>query len=87
MLLSSQELINNEWYPQLSLRFLHPLHNFALVSYNPMDLPPEARSKVRAAPLAVDPPIQRGDSLHLVRGQPADDDNYDLCCVKCSCSL
>ena len=47
-------------------RFLHPLHNFALVSYNPMDMPPEARNKVRAAKLASDPPIRRGDSVHLV---------------------
>lgn len=29
------------------VRFLHPLHNFALVSYKVADLPPEARGKVR----------------------------------------
>ncbi|KAF5839291.1 hypothetical protein DUNSADRAFT_1164 [Dunaliella salina] len=45
--------------------FLHPLHNFSLVSYNPADLPPVARSKVRAAKLLSEPPIRRGDSLHL----------------------
>eukprot|EP00200_Dunaliella_tertiolecta_P008556 CAMPEP_0202391600 /NCGR_PEP_ID=MMETSP1127-20130417/91921_1 /ASSEMBLY_ACC=CAM_ASM_000462 /TAXON_ID=3047 /ORGANISM="Dunaliella tertiolecta, Strain CCMP1320" /LENGTH=1117 /DNA_ID=CAMNT_0048994043 /DNA_START=31 /DNA_END=3384 /DNA_ORIENTATION=+ len=48
-----------------TVRFLHPLHNFSLVSYNPADLPPVARSKVRAAKLLSDPPIRRGDSLHL----------------------
>jgi hypothetical protein len=31
------------------VRHLHPLHNFAIVSYNPADLPPEARAKVGAA--------------------------------------
>ena len=25
------------------IRFLHPLHNFAILSYNPADLPPEVR--------------------------------------------
>ncbi|WIA19090.1 hypothetical protein OEZ85_003739 [Tetradesmus obliquus] len=33
------------------VRFLHPLHNFALVAYSPAALPAEARSKIRAAQL------------------------------------
>lgn len=36
------------------VRFLHPLHNFALVSYDPAALPPEARAKVRTLQLARD---------------------------------
>lgn len=31
------------------VRFLHPLHNFALVSYKVADLPAEARTKVRVS--------------------------------------
>jgi hypothetical protein len=48
------------------VRFLHPLHNFALVSYSPADLPSEARSKVCAATLLSRPPLARGDRCRLV---------------------
>ena len=48
------------------VRFLHPLHNFAIVSYAVADLPPEARAKVRAAPLLPAPPLRRGESVRLV---------------------
>jgi hypothetical protein len=34
------------------IRFLHPLHNFAIVSYNPADLPLEARAHLRSAAMA-----------------------------------
>ncbi|KAG2499918.1 hypothetical protein HYH03_002205 [Edaphochlamys debaryana] len=48
------------------VRFLHPLHNFALVSYDPAALPPEARAKVRAAELLPNPPLKRGEQVRLV---------------------
>jgi hypothetical protein len=48
------------------VRFLHPLHNFALVSYAPGDLPAEARSKVCAAKLLSQPPLARGERCRLV---------------------
>ncbi|GLC44411.1 hypothetical protein PLESTB_000472500 [Pleodorina starrii] len=48
------------------VRFLHPLHNFALVSYDPAALPPEARAKVRAAEVLPSPPLKRGESVRLV---------------------
>jgi hypothetical protein len=49
-----------------TVRFLHPLHNFALVSFNPAELPAEARRKVAAAPLLPAPALARGDSVRLV---------------------
>eukprot|EP00775_Hariotina_reticulata_P006275 gene6275-6514_t len=48
------------------VRFLHPLHNFALVAYSPAALPPEAKAKVRAAQLLPSPALARGDSCRLV---------------------
>ena len=48
-------------------RFLHPLHNFAIVSYDPGALPPEASAAVR--PIALAPPgagaLRRGASVQL----------------------
>ncbi|KAK9843749.1 hypothetical protein WJX81_004878 [Elliptochloris bilobata] len=47
-----------------AIRFLHPLHNFALLSYDPAVLPPEARAEVRAAVL--DPsPVATGETVRL----------------------
>ncbi|MEW5303628.1 MAG: hypothetical protein WDW36_006301 [Sanguina aurantia] len=46
--------------------FLHPLHNFAILAYNPEAMLPETRALVRAAPLLTHPPLRRGDSVKLV---------------------
>ncbi|KAL6760325.1 hypothetical protein V8C86DRAFT_2557091 [Haematococcus lacustris] len=45
--------------------FLHPLYNFALVSYDPRALPAEARAKVLAAELLPHPHLHRGDTVVL----------------------
>ncbi|XP_057796551.1 protease Do-like 7 [Salvia miltiorrhiza] len=45
--------------------FLHPVHNFALVAYDPCALGPGA-SLVRAAQLLPEPALGRGDSVCLV---------------------
>ncbi len=45
------------------IRYLHPLHNFAILSYNPQELPEEARSKVQAAELLAEPMLRRGDQV------------------------
>ncbi|KAL6912240.1 hypothetical protein ACP4OV_001045 [Aristida adscensionis] len=45
--------------------FLHPVHNFALVAYDPSALGAGA-SVVRAAKLLPEPPLRRGDSVYLV---------------------
>jgi hypothetical protein len=47
------------------IRYLHPLHNFAILSYNPQELPEEARSKVHAAELLAEPMLRRGDQVGL----------------------
>ncbi|XP_065849796.1 protease Do-like 7 isoform X2 [Euphorbia lathyris] len=46
--------------------FLHPVHNYALVAYNPLDLGPAGASTVRAAELLPEPTLRRGDSVYLV---------------------
>ncbi|CAN0913740.1 Protease Do-like 7 [Linum grandiflorum] len=46
--------------------FLHPVHNYALVAYDPSALGPVGASAVRAAELLSDPPLRRGDSVYLV---------------------
>lgn len=48
------------------VRFLHPLHNFAIVSYQLSDLPEVARAKIRPAVLLPAPALTRGDSVRLV---------------------
>mmetsp|Transcript_5922 Transcript_5922/g.16926 ORF Transcript_5922/g.16926 Transcript_5922/m.16926 type:complete len:1162 (-) Transcript_5922:780-4265(-) len=47
------------------VRFLHPLHNWALVSFQTSDLTPEARRVVRAAQMS-EIEVQRGDNVWLV---------------------
>ncbi|PSS35018.1 Protease Do-like [Actinidia chinensis var. chinensis] len=46
--------------------FLHPVHNYALVAYDPSALGPVGASVVRAAELLPDPPLRRGDTVYLV---------------------
>jgi S1-C subfamily serine protease len=46
--------------------FLHPVHNYALVAYDPSALGPVGASVVRAAELLPDPALRRGDSVYLV---------------------
>ncbi|WJX32215.1 Protease Do-like 7 [Trifolium repens] len=46
--------------------FLHPVHNYALISYDPSALGPVGASVVRAAELLPDPALRRGDSVYLV---------------------
>lgn len=46
--------------------FLHPVHNYALVAYNPTSLGTAGAAALRAAVLLPEPPLQRGDSVHLV---------------------
>ncbi|XP_057433604.1 protease Do-like 7 isoform X2 [Lotus japonicus] len=46
--------------------FLHPVHNYALISYDPSALGPVGASVVRAAKLHPEPALRRGDSVYLV---------------------
>ncbi|KAF5749985.1 protease Do-like 7 isoform X1 [Tripterygium wilfordii] len=46
--------------------FLHPVHNYALVAYNPSALGSIGASVVRAAELVPEPALRRGDSVCLV---------------------
>ncbi|OWM64395.1 hypothetical protein CDL15_Pgr020362 [Punica granatum] len=46
--------------------FLHPVHNYALVAYDPKALGPAGASVVRAAELLPEPALRRGDSVYLV---------------------
>ncbi|XP_022727838.1 protease Do-like 7 isoform X2 [Durio zibethinus] len=46
--------------------FLHPVHNYALVAYDPSALGPVGFSVVRAAELLPEPALRRGDSVYLV---------------------
>jgi len=48
------------------VRFLHPLHNFSLLSFDPRQLSSEARNLLTAVALAPRPPLRRGDSVELV---------------------
>ncbi|KAB2015977.1 hypothetical protein ES319_D08G064100v1 [Gossypium barbadense] len=46
--------------------FLHPVHNYALVAYDPSALGPVGASVVCAAELLPEPALRRGDSVYLV---------------------
>ncbi|KDP22648.1 hypothetical protein JCGZ_02490 [Jatropha curcas] len=46
--------------------FLHPVHNFALIAYDPSALGAVGASMVRAAELLPEPTLRRGDSVYLV---------------------
>ncbi|KAG0612336.1 hypothetical protein M758_6G019400 [Ceratodon purpureus] len=46
--------------------FLHPVHNYALVAYNPTALGEVGMAAVQAAVLLPDPPLRRGDFVYLV---------------------
>eukprot|EP00271_Cylindrocystis_brebissonii_P014135 TRINITY_DN35385_c0_g1_i1.p1 TRINITY_DN35385_c0_g1~~TRINITY_DN35385_c0_g1_i1.p1 ORF type:complete len:1152 (-),score=228.60 TRINITY_DN35385_c0_g1_i1:698-4153(-) len=46
--------------------FLHPVHNFALVAYNPALLPAAARSAIRAAKCLPDAVLRSGSPVRLV---------------------
>ncbi|KAE8666947.1 Protease Do-like 7 [Hibiscus syriacus] len=46
--------------------FLHPVHNYALVAYDPSALGLAGASVVRAAELLPEPALCRGDSVYLV---------------------
>nr|XP_043632502.1 protease Do-like 7 [Erigeron canadensis] len=46
--------------------FLHPVHNYAIVSYDPSALGVAGVSLVRAAELLPEPPLRRGESVYLV---------------------
>ena len=59
-------LLNSEYKHKCKCRFLHPLHNFAIVSYNPSDLPEEARKEICAAGILPSPPLKRGDDVVLL---------------------
>ncbi|MCO5609330.1 hypothetical protein L7F22_063556 [Adiantum nelumboides] len=46
--------------------FLHPVHNYALVAYNPESLGDAGAAAIRAAVLLPEPPMHRGESVHLI---------------------
>ncbi|KAI7758149.1 hypothetical protein M8C21_010596 [Ambrosia artemisiifolia] len=46
--------------------FLHPVHNYALVAYDPSALGSAGASAVRAAQLLPEPALRRGESVYLV---------------------
>lgn len=46
--------------------FLHPVHNYALVAYDPLALGAVGSSVVRAAELLPEPALRRGDSVCLI---------------------
>ncbi|GMH04350.1 hypothetical protein Nepgr_006189 [Nepenthes gracilis] len=46
--------------------FLHPVHNYALVAYDPSALGAVGAFAVRAAELLPEPPLCRGDAVYLV---------------------
>jgi hypothetical protein len=51
--------------------FLHPVHNYALVAYDPAALGPAGAAAVRAAALLPEPALRRGDAVYLVGLNPS----------------
>jgi S1-C subfamily serine protease len=49
-----------------TVRFLHPLYNFALVSYNPAELSMDAVKLVKPCTILAEPPLSRGSKVILV---------------------
>ena len=48
------------------VRFMHPLHNFSLVSFDPRKLSAEALKLVKPCKIMPEPPLRRGDKVTLV---------------------
>ncbi|XP_048495414.1 protease Do-like 7 isoform X2 [Beta vulgaris subsp. vulgaris] len=46
--------------------FLHPVHNYALIAYDPSALGAAGAAVVRAAELLPEPAVRRGDAVYLV---------------------
>ncbi|XP_076901574.1 protease Do-like 7 isoform X1 [Bidens hawaiensis] len=46
--------------------FLHPVHNYAIIAYDPSALGPADKSVVQAAQLLPEPALRRGESVYLV---------------------
>ncbi|PWA99685.1 peptidase S1C, Peptidase S1, PA clan, PDZ-like domain protein [Artemisia annua] len=46
--------------------FLHPVHNYAIIAYDPSALGPTGASSVRAAELLPEPELRRGETVYLV---------------------
>lgn len=46
--------------------FLHPVHNYALIAYDPSALGAAGASMVRAAELLPEPALHRGDNVYLI---------------------
>jgi hypothetical protein len=51
--------------------FLHPIHNYALVAYDPVALGPVGATAVHAASLLPEPSLNRGDVVYLVGLSPS----------------
>jgi len=73
-----------------AIRFLHPLHNFAILSYDPAQLPAEARNAPPRSPLPSPPgPLERVRAWRQPERPPA---RYSVSCsgachCRRSCSL
>ncbi|KAI7749039.1 hypothetical protein M8C21_009945, partial [Ambrosia artemisiifolia] len=46
--------------------FLHPVHNYTIIAYDPSAIGPAGSSLVRAAQLLPEPALRRGESVYLV---------------------
>lgn len=48
------------------VRFMHPTHNFSLLSFDPRELKPETRGMICVASFVKEPVLHRGDEIELV---------------------